>query len=81
MIRFLLVFLLSFSVLLSKDDINTKIKSTNKEIGSFSKNYTKLNQKMAKTAKAILKQKLTITKATKVSQGFKSATFFKGSNL
>lgn len=71
MMRFLLVCILVWSVAFSEDNINKKIKSTSKQIGSFSKNYTKLNNKMAKTAKAILKEKLTIQKQQKFLKDLK----------
>lgn len=65
MIRLFLILALTFFIALAKDDINAKIKSTNSKISSFSKNYTRLNQKMAKNAKAILSQKLRIQKQQK----------------
>jgi len=69
--RLFLVFIFIYSVAFSEDNINNKIKSTSKQIGSFSKNYTQLNAKMATTAKAILKQKLTIQKQQKYLKSLK----------
>ena len=71
MMRLFLVFIFIYSVAFSEDNINNKIKSTSKQIGSFSKNYTQLNAKMATTAKAILKQKLTIQKQQKYLKSLK----------
>ena len=65
MIKFSLVLLVCFYTLLAKNDIDTKIKATNKQISSFSNNYTKLNKQMARNAKAILQERLKIQKQQK----------------
>lgn len=57
MIRLILIFILTISLLNAKDNITKKIDNTNAKISSFSKNYTKINKKMAKNAKAIIRQK------------------------
>ena len=65
MIKFSLVLLVCFYTLLAKNDIDTKIKATSKQISSFSNNYTKLNKQMARNAKAILQERLKIQKQQK----------------
>ncbi len=65
MIRLLLVFVLTFSLLGAKTNIDTQIKETNKKLSSFSKSYSSINKKMSQTAKAILKQKQAILKQQK----------------
>lgn len=72
MIRIFLVVLLCFSQSWSKKSIDTKIKSTSSQIKKFSKNYTSLNKKLAKNAKAILKQRLEIEKQTKFLRNLKA---------
>ena len=71
MIRLFIVLLISFSISFAKEDINKKIKSTSSQISTFSKNYGSLNKKMAKNARAILRQKLNIQKQQKFLQGLK----------
>ena len=56
MIRLFISLLLFFNVGYAQKNINAKIQSTSSEIKSFSRNYTTLNKKLAKNAKAILKQ-------------------------
>ncbi len=65
MIRLFIFILLTCSLLISKENIDKRIKSTNSKITSFSKNYSSINKKMAKNAKAILRQKLQIQKQQK----------------
>ena len=65
MIRIFLLLLCTLTFALAEADINVKIKSTSTKINSFSKNYTTLNKKMAKNAKAILRQRLKIQKQQK----------------
>lgn len=65
MIRLFIAFILLFTFLDAKDDINKKISKTNSKINSFSKNYSNINKKMAKTAKAILRQKEEILQENK----------------
>jgi murein DD-endopeptidase MepM/ murein hydrolase activator NlpD len=60
--RLIVVFLSLVSLLLAQGEIERKISKTNSKLSSFSKNYTKLNKKMAMTAKAILKQKRELVK-------------------
>ncbi|WP_321778688.1 M23 family metallopeptidase [Sulfurimonas sp.] len=57
MIRLLIIFTLLPLFLFSNTSIDANIKKTNTKLSSFSKNYSIINNKMAKTAKAILKQK------------------------
>ena len=71
MIRIFIVLLLLFSLSLAKDDIDNKIKSTSSKIDTFSHNYTTLNKKLAKNAKAILEQRLEIEKQQKFLQNLK----------
>ncbi|MBC8238269.1 MAG: peptidase M23, partial [Helicobacteraceae bacterium] len=71
MIRLLIALLITFSILISKEDINNKIKLTSSKINKFSKNYTALNNKLAKNAKAILKQRLEIQEQQKFLQDLK----------
>ena len=62
MIRFILIFILATTLLLSKNDISKQISSTNSRLNSSSKDYLKVNKKMAQNAKAILKQKRELAK-------------------
>jgi len=64
MIRLFIILFISTFVLASQN-IDKKIASTNSKINTFSKNYTTLNKKMAKNAKAILREKLKIQKQQK----------------
>ncbi len=64
MIRTLFAFFFSFSVLYA-GSVEHKIKQTSKKLSTFSKDYKRLNRKMAKTAEAILRQKRTIQKQEK----------------
>ncbi|MBA1438360.1 MAG: peptidoglycan DD-metalloendopeptidase family protein [Epsilonproteobacteria bacterium] len=53
-----LVYLLLFStLLLARNDIDSKIQKTAKELDRYTKNYSKINKKMAQNAKAIILQK------------------------
>ena len=65
MIRIFIVLFLFLTLGLAEENINTKIKTTSSKINTFSKSYTSLNQKLAKNAKAILKQRLEIQEQTK----------------
>ena len=49
--------LLCLSLLLYASSVDKKIKKTSHALSTYSKNYKKLNKKMAKTAEAILRQK------------------------
>jgi septal ring factor EnvC (AmiA/AmiB activator) len=62
MYRLFLVAVLLFSVVDAKEDIDKKIKQTSSKLHSYTKNYSKLNKKMADTAKAILEQKKELNK-------------------
>ena len=62
MIHLLLTFMLIFTAVDAKENIDVKIKKTSNKLSTFSKNYSNVNKKMAKTAKAILKQKRVIQK-------------------
>jgi len=66
-----LVFLFGVSVLFGQADIDTKIKKTSSKLQTYSKNYSSLNKKMAKTAKAILRQKREILKQEKYLKALK----------
>jgi len=72
MIRIFIAFLIVFTISFAADDINKKIKSTSTKITKFSKNYTSINKKMARTAKAILQQRLEIQKQQKYLKELKS---------
>lgn len=54
--------LLSTALVFGANDIDKKIDTTNKELRTYSKSYSKINKKMAKTARAILTQKLELNK-------------------
>jgi chromosome segregation ATPase len=71
MIRIFIALLLSFTIALSEEDINKKIKATSSKIDKFSKNYSTLNKKLASTAKAILNKKLEIEKQQKLLKELK----------
>lgn len=62
MIRLLMMFTLVFLLLEAKSSVDSKIKKANTKISSYSKNYEKINKKMAQNARAILKQKRAILK-------------------
>jgi septal ring factor EnvC (AmiA/AmiB activator) len=62
MIKLFLVILFLSVSLLSKSSIDANIKQTNTKLTYFSKNYSKLNKKMAQTAKAILDRKKEIAR-------------------
>ena len=62
MYRLFLLFLLFNLAVHAQGEIDKKIKKTNSQLHSYSKNYSSLNRKMAKTAKAILKQKRELLK-------------------
>ncbi len=65
MIKLFLIIHLFVYALIAKEDIDKKIKLTASKISTFSKNYTTLNKKMAKNAKAILNKRLNIQKQQK----------------
>ncbi len=50
------------TILFATTDIDKKIHKTSSKLHSYSKNYSKLNAKMAKTAKAIIRQKAALGK-------------------
>ncbi len=61
--RYLFFLLVVCSISLNaKVDIDKKIKQTSLKLHSYSENYSNLNKKMAKTAKAILNQKKELVK-------------------
>lgn len=72
MIRLLIAFIILFTISFAEDEIDGKIKSTSTKISKFSKNYTSLNKKMARNARAILQQKLEIQKQQKYLKELKS---------
>ncbi len=60
--RLLLLFVLLFVSAHARGEIDKKIKKTSSRLNSYSKNYSNLNRKMSKTAKAILQQKREVIK-------------------
>ena len=69
MIRFaLLLLFLMTAVLPAKTDIDAQLKKTSAQINTFDKKYSTLNVKMARNAKAILKEKRSILKQQKQLQ-------------
>jgi len=62
MIRLLFTLATLILVLNAQTTIDTKIKLTSKKLNKFSQNYKWINQKMAQTAEAILKQKKELLK-------------------
>ncbi len=68
--RYILLSLLLFSLSFA-GSTDKKIKKTSSQLHSYSKNYTKLNRKMAQTAKAILKQKRELVKQEKILKALK----------
>jgi len=62
MIHLIIAFLLLFTSVNAKENINKKINKTSHKLDSFHVSFTQVNKKMAKTAKAILKQKRELTK-------------------
>ncbi len=60
--RFVVLCLLFASLLYAQGEIDKKIKRTSSKLSSYSKNYSNLNKKMARTAKAIIEQKKEILK-------------------
>ena len=65
MIRAFFLLLFTFSLLFGTN-VDKKIQKTSKELHHFSKNYKRLNAKMAKTAEAILRQKREIQRQEKL---------------
>jgi murein DD-endopeptidase MepM/ murein hydrolase activator NlpD len=61
---FILLFTCS-AILFAATDIDKKINKTSSRLHSYTKNYSRLNAKMAQTAKAIIKQKAELEKKTK----------------
>ncbi|MFT7860844.1 MAG: peptidoglycan DD-metalloendopeptidase family protein [Sulfurimonas sp.] len=57
MLKFFVLVTFSVSLLFGASDIDRKIKNTSKKLSSYHKNYSRINQKMAQTAKAIIEQK------------------------
>jgi murein DD-endopeptidase MepM/ murein hydrolase activator NlpD len=57
MIRLFLIIAIASAVLFARTSVDANIKKTSTKLSSFSKNYSNVNRKMDKTAKAILKQK------------------------
>jgi septal ring factor EnvC (AmiA/AmiB activator) len=72
MIRLLTILFIGYFCLYAQANIDAKIESTSKKIKSFSKNYTAINEKMAKNAKEILNQKLQIQKQQKYLKQLKA---------
>lgn len=72
MIRIFFLIIFSVSLLSGANDIDKKIKNTSKKLNSYSKNYSKINRKMAHTAKAILEQKEELSKQEKYLQELKA---------
>ena len=72
MIRIFFLIIFSCSLLFGANDIDKKIKNTNKQLNSYSKNYSKINRKMAQTAKAIIDQKEELSKQEKYLQELKA---------
>ncbi len=72
MIRFILIFIISTTIVFAKDDISNKITKTSTKLSGFSKEYTKVNKKMAKNAKDILKQKKELSKQNRYLKKLKS---------
>ena len=62
-ILFVLLFL-CISSLFAATEIDKKIDKTSSKLHSYTKNYSRLNAKMAQTAKAIIKQKAELQKKT-----------------
>ncbi|WP_324172740.1 M23 family metallopeptidase [Sulfurimonas sp.] len=62
MIRLIIICILIPLILFAKTSVDANIKKTSTKLNSFSKNYTTVNRKMAKTATAILRQKREIIK-------------------
>jgi len=60
--RLLLLFVLLVTLAHAQGEIDKKIKKTNFKLHSYSRNYSNLNRKMSKTAKAILQQKRELLK-------------------
>jgi len=60
--RLVFLLLLCVSLLISKTNTDMAIKKTHIKLSSFSKNYVDINEKMAQTAKKILKQKRSLIK-------------------
>ena len=61
----LFIFLFTcISTLFAATDIDKKINKTSSKLHSYTKNYSRLNAKMAQTAKAIIKQKAELEKQT-----------------
>ena len=61
MIRLLIILVFAFLLLDAKSSVDSKIKKANSKISTYSKNHEKINKKMAKNARAILKQKKEIS--------------------
>lgn len=70
--HFIVLFLISTSLLFGVANTDQKISKTSSKISSNSKNYSKINKKMAKTAKEILKQKRSLTKQKKYLKELKA---------
>jgi len=66
--RSLLLTLLFSSLLYATSNIDTKIKSTSKELQRFDKTYSKVHQNLASTAKQIIRQERTILRQQKKLQ-------------
>jgi len=71
MIRLFIIFIFVFSILYSKNSVDSKIKTTYSKISSYSKNHKNINKKMANNAKAILKQKRELIKQRKFLKALK----------
>ena len=66
-----LLFLFVSSYLYAQGTIDKKIKKTSSQLHSYSKNYSTLNRKMARTAKAIIVQKQELLKQDKYLKNLK----------
>jgi len=80
MIRLIILTLILFSSLQSKENIDKKITKTSSRLSSFSKSYSSINRKMAKNAKAILRQKRELNKQNKFLIALRKELKEKGSS-
>ncbi|MBL0707428.1 MAG: peptidoglycan DD-metalloendopeptidase family protein [Sulfurimonas sp.] len=71
MIRLLSILTITSLILFAKTSVDANIKKTNNKLNSFSKNYSIVNKKMSKTARAILKQKRSILQQEKYLNALK----------
>ncbi|RUM63893.1 MAG: peptidase M23 [Sulfurimonas sp.] len=71
MMRLVLLFVLSLTLVLGASTTDKKISKTSSKLSKYSKNYSKLNKKMSETAKAILKEKKSLVKQEKFLKDLK----------